>query len=82
MKVTKRGLSLTHLGVLARRFWGMKITKMSTRTDKWLSGLPFPIQSRAMAVGPPVRYRSQKCEDWCGLAVLYCRYFLSLVILC
>ena len=41
-------------------------------------GLAFPVQSWATKGGPPVRYRSQISEDWCGLPVLYCRSSPSL----
>ena len=43
-----------------------------------LIGLAFPVQSWATKGGPPVRYRSQISEDWCGLPVLYRRSSPSL----
>ena len=45
-----------------------------------LIGLAFPVQSWATKGGPPVRYRSQISEDWCGLPVLYRRSSPSLPI--
>ena len=41
-------------------------------------GLAFPVQSWGTKGGPPVRYRSQIFEDWCGLPVLYRRSSPSL----
>ena len=56
----------------------MKMKNCCTWTYKSLQGLAFPVQYRVTEVGPPVRYRSQNCEDWCVLQVLYCRYSPSL----
>ena len=48
------------------------------RNDSLAEGPAFPVQYEATKGGPPVRYRNENCEDWSGLAVLYCRYSPSL----